>query len=1022
MFFRKVLFRYGAALLTLGIFFFNAGFSAFAAGKKQPETAITRADALIRAKNYSEAIQVLTDAARNDPEVFDQAQRRVREVMILMGGFTRLANEMIDIVERNPENLPDILSISSQLSAMNAARRIDIDQFISNIEQVARLTLNRRELERILQEGGELLSQRRYLAALRMYQSGFELYQEQMYRAGYGDEINDITRSALGRIDDFISQAQTIIDFFDNLRPSIVSFGGSTQDAQTMLSVYNTIIPYFDNLIEYKRDIANTMRFFNEQDAISEIAEVQNEGRFFFRMAAVFIQGRTTEAIREGILGSIDAIWDIAAAPLEQSFTETAKAYFSQINDLMSREAFGSALASLGNLNNFNRGSLDLIGKWTSFNAPDANTELVLGQAVTANQIPNFLYFTGLEELARYLSTGAEEGVRFLATRSAAESENLPAAWRQGSISAEEAVSREIAWRRDYETYAGTLNLVLDELNREAARRQEALPAGEDGGGARADIRLFGEARRTLEALRDKLLEAPVQAAFEQYTIANGELDRTLSRLESSFDRDINMLEGTALILEDGSEITAFYPREAAELSTEIDRDIQVQIEAGRQLLEDYQGESGAVARSRQINELASAARSISTRIANLQAENNEARATALARVRRAEELLAEGRNLAENARSALAGANFDTAQAEAERSLGRYNDSLAIQESAEVRGEIASVINPLVAEIVQLRYEMIVREVRELVTNARERYFEGRFEQAEETLMRASERWNTISLEMDTEVGYWLNLVRGALFTRGGRTLASTAPLYPEISQLLSSARRNYDEGVRLLNNNRREDGLQMFAAAKQKTQEVRLLFPVNQDAGFLELQIEQMSDPAVFNQNFARRFQSALTGIRQGSFESYVDLQNLARLNPRYPGISAALAQAEIDLGIRPAPPDPLRLSRSNELAAAAQRMFSANIRSQYPIVLENVNEALRLNPNNTLAMQIKDRVQVAMGSASSGDSRTEQEYLRAVRELQNGNNLLALSIVQRLLQNPENRDSARLNELLRRIQASM
>jgi hypothetical protein len=256
----------------------------------------------------------------------------------------------------------------------------------------------------------------------------------------------------------------------------------------------------------------------------------------------------------------------------------------------------------------------------------------------------------------------------------------------------------------------------------------------------------------------------------------------------------------------------------------------------------------------------------------------------------------------------------------------------------------------------------------------------------------------------------------------RSGRTISPIAPLYPEMSQLLSNARINYEEGVRLINDNRRDAGLRMFDIARRQTQEVRLMFPVNQEASILELQIGRITDPAAFNQTFSQRLQTALAGIRRGSLESFADLQDLAQINPRYPGINSALVQAEIDLGMRPAPPDTRRTSRSNELAAAARRMFEANISSQYPLVLENANEALRLNPNNTLAMQIKDRVQVAMGSAQAIDSYTEQEYLRAVRELQNGNNLLALSIVQRLLQRAENRDSVRLNELLRRIQTNM
>jgi tetratricopeptide (TPR) repeat protein len=289
--------------------------------------------------------------------------------------------------------------------------------------------------------------------------------------------------------------------------------------------------------------------------------------------------------------------------------------------------------------------------------------------------------------------------------------------------------------------------------------------------------------------------------------------------------------------------------------------------------------------------------------------------------------------------------------------------------------------------------------------------------------LVRAENRWSKISTENDEDVSYWLTIVRGALSLRSGRNIPITAPLYPEMSQLLSAAQLNYNEGVRLLNANNRPDGLKKFAIAREKTQEVRLMFPVNQEAGILELKIDQIIDPPSFEQSFAQRVQAAISGSKNRSVQAFADLQNLVKINPRYPGIQAALSQAEIDMGVRPAPPDTRLIARSNEMLAAAQRLFRANNRSQYQTVLDNVNEALRLNPNNSAAIQFRQQVQLAMGSGavSAEDRFTEQEYIRAVLALQNGNALLALSIVQRLRERPQSRSDPRITELLRRIEAS-
>jgi NaMN:DMB phosphoribosyltransferase len=133
-------------------------------------------------------------------------------------------------------------------------------------------------------------------------------------------------------------------------------------------------------------------------------------------------------------------------------------------------------------------------------------------------------------------------------------------------------------------------------------------------------------------------------------------------------------------------------------------------------------------------------------------------------------------------------------------------------------------------------------------------------------------------------------------------------------------------------------------------------------------------------------------------------------------------ALAQAEIDIGRRPAPPDPRTLAQANELTAAARRIIEGNIRLQFEVALRQLNEALTLNPNNTQAMSLKDRVQTEIGGAGNIvlSSASEGEYQRAVRELQQGNTLVALAIVEQLLQDPRNQSSTRILELQRRIQS--
>jgi endonuclease YncB( thermonuclease family) len=72
----------------------------------------------------------------------------------------------------------------------------------------------------------------------------------------------------------------------------------------------------------------------------------------------------------------------------------------------------------------------------------------------------------------------------------------------------------------------------------------------------------------------------------------------------------------------------------------------------------------------------------------------------------------------------------------------------------------------------------------------------------------------------------------------------------------------------------------------------------------------------------------------------------------------------------------------------------------------------------------MTAKDQLQTRMNGTRTIvlDSRSEAEYRRAVSELQRGNTLVALAIVEQLLQDPKNRSSTLSLELQRRIQSAL
>jgi len=256
------------------------------------------------------------------------------------------------------------------------------------------------------------------------------------------------------------------------------------------------------------------------------------------------------------------------------------------------------------------------------------------------------------------------------------------------------------------------------------------------------------------------------------------------------------------------------------------------------------------------------------------------------------------------------------------------------------------------------------------------------------------------------------------------GRTIPVSAPLYPQMSQILSNANQLYGEGKSLMEAGRRDEGIAVLASAKEKLQQLQLVYPMNQDAGQLTLRIDQLIDPAAFKLFFSQKVEYIRSNYRTERQTAYSDLLDLYQINSNYPGIKPLLDDVEIYLGIKIPPPDPKAIARSAELARSARKIYDANTRSLFSVAVEQLDEAVKLNPDNQMAIALKDRIQTAMGGASVAvlSAADESKYQQAVQELQKGNKITASALVEQLLQNPKSRNSSKIQDLKKRIDSQL
>jgi hypothetical protein len=991
---------------------------------------LSRADDLIREKQYDEAIQLLTAYISRHPDNFSPAQRRLQRIVKIRGEYNAVADELLDTVvnDGDPEK---ILALIRRLEELESSRNPQVQAFIARTQALAQFTYNRNRLLRILEEGRALIEAGRFYDALLAYSGGLDIYRDEFFASGYGEIIENRVAQGIEDITGGIASFPAVSASLNAAAGDFVRAGQQQNAAASgagvsrIAELYDRLIPPLDQLIAFQQTLYASASYFDDQLALLQQTDKNIGDRSFLSFASHLIRGSTGDGLNDGMLGAMEEYWQTVIAGAERAVENLADDSYAAAYTRIYNHEYESSLPLFETVKQYIQYPLAFIDKWREFRAGDAPPSLelfdrqVLGEAVDV-----FLKYRTMDQAAGYFMDTAELGSRYERSRGAGESPWVEL-WRQGGVSAGEALDQERLIR---ETSGGLLTEVDALLTRAGLDRGEPRnyqDPPENPAGRNTDTpRYMDDVYSVIGALRGRVFDWELEAAVRFYTIANGEFEQRLLSRKAEYEEGNRLIQGVPRNEDqEGTEVD-HYPGEGLAVLTRMEQEIAADTQRGAELLNQYAGERNEVSGVGTVNALHGSAQTMVDELASLRAQGQRIAAAARTQIAQADTFRLDGDRFFREARNALAQNNFDVARDRLVRATERFNSSLAIQESASLRTEWDTQLVNLGEEVKRRENEFVIRDVREMVNNARNAYFAGNFEQAEDLLVRAQNRWHSTNVGDDTEVAYWLNVVRGALSLRSGRVIPPTAPLYAEMSQLLSDAKKNYDEGVRYLNANQRTVGIAKFTEARQKTQEVKLMFPVNQEARLLELRMDQVTDPEVFSASFDLRFAEAVAGTKRQSLESFADLQNLAEINPRYPGMAAALIQAEIDMGLRPPPPNPQDLARSNELTAAARRIIDENVTVQFEVALRQLNEALLLNPNNSQAMAAKDQVQIRMNGTRTIviDSRSEAEYQRAVAELQRGNTLVALAIVEQLLQEPKNRNSTLILELQRRIQSAL
>ena len=1001
-------------LLIFFMFFSAAPFFSQDGGES---LSLTEIDMLIHDTNYDKALAQLHLYIEKYPGQFDEAQKRIKKIMDARNRYTVLANTLIDVIQNDPGNDEKILALTNQLEALEKHPTEKQLTFIRDAKVAAQFNYYRAKFTEIMKSSADLTRRENYSGSVDTVRSGFYMYQEDFFEQNTAQNIVEPVRLSLDRIDRRIASYKTLQPRL-NEAVNVFIRAVKTKDSVQAESAFKNVQSVYAEYADIRNDTcAAGWRLQSVFDEMKKADPELTDASFLpFMQRFLFGIGSIPDA---GIVAAMDYEWDVLTKRME---TEIYSAMYDNA-DSFNKSAAGNifagytvpsrlpldSLIKFASLENSVRGLYSLL----KTNDGDAPVDKLADFSVSTD------YAVGL---SKRIITLLSDSNGMLAVKAKALSPAVP--------------SDPAAAELNGNTYASDLIAAALELEKNTA------------GGA-GKILLESEWAVPYVQLKDRQLSLNVQNQIPKwdplesaYRKLDGDAVEFVKKTAVGFREqaasyyascgisyaesrkaDFAVLQklynGT---LDETTGLTAKYPQESLDFILEFRKNIA----ADKSVLERAKNvRSGGKYTESYMPSLQSVADSVEV-LDSLTQTITEIEAGATEQVRLARRARNEADLRFSQARTALAADDFDTARRRLQDARTKYNESLSYQESPSLRSDTDTALSSLGGEISRKQNEVIVRQVRTLKTRARTEYYNGNFDTAESLLTQAKTQWALTNVDEDDEITNLLALVSTALSMKTGRTIPPTAPLYPEMSQILSIAQQYFKQGSDLVNRGKREEGERMLSQALQKLRELQLVYPLNQDASLLTLRIQKILDPDGFNDLFAKRVETArenytVAGRQQSS---YTDLLDLYAINQSYPGLKQLIYNVEIDLGIRQKPVDRTALSQSKTLTVEAQRMVDAAGRDEVKLqaALSKVDEAIRLNPDNDDAMLLKDRIQTSVGGKaavvlSSGD---EAKYQQAITELQNNNIVTANALVEQLLQKPSNKRSSKILDLQKKIKA--
>lgn len=1026
--------------VLISVLFLFFSFNGYA--QKTEEISLFEIDRLIKDTEYDKALQLLNNYLKKHPENFDNVQVRIKKIMNARKQYSALAEQLLWIIENEPENSQKIYEITEQLEQFEKNPSNQIKNFIQDAKKSSEFNYFRSLFLTIQKESASFTERKLYNLSISKIKEGFWLYKDEFYaKWNNNPQIIEQMESLINQL-----EMQTIV-FEDKTLVNQINEQTQIIDEFISQKKYNEINQELENItksIQILAGIRNNL--LNIIEKMSELYEKNYDSDLndasYIPFMIRFISG-VDNIPHSGILGCVEYYWDSTVKNLnDKVFTQLQNNYYDFTDSLNNenKEKMQENLESIQKFVAIQRKILDfynLFEQDSDYKKENpleyyyvlGDTLLVLSQKTLS---VNELYFKLL---------GIQQEQSILIEKILNDTENTDDKKIKSLFDLSSQAAKIVGNKNDYElqnyqwynkykkqkkdiwnSLLQTYNFLVDKTFNEAKNIQLDL-FNQIFYAYKSNIETNSfDIEKRFEVAQELLDGLPVQLSKE-------EIQQMKENSQIIVDFDYAKKHKT----EENLGILYCYPNFAQTLIMEA----QSKIQNTQSKINNY---CDAVYSNLKENSLISSENNSSNSqefyidyMDNQQKYFSEYEKKCnnllgMAKQQRNKSILArnEGELRFSEAQVSLEKNDFDMARKKLQDSLKKFDESLKYQDDYELRLDCDSKLYELGIKIAKLENEIVVKEVRELKNKAKDAYFNGRFEDAQKYLNQAKSRWSVTNEIPDEEIVMLSNFVNSAISMKTGRDIPVSAPQYPEMSQLLNLAYAYFEEGSELIKKGKRNEGITKLDIAVENIQKLQLVYPLNQEAAILTLRINQLKDSKKFEREFSQKINAAKLMCENPKTrkEGYANLLDYYEIQPDYKGLKELIYKVEIDIGIRQKKADNSGVKKANQLLSEAKKIYSSAKDDEEKLkqALAKVDESLSLVMDNEEAVKLKDEITTRIGGTVITVLSTEDErlYQLAVQRLQSNNVIEANLILEKILQKKGNASLQKIKDLKNKIDA--